>query len=191
MNIFVHAAYVGNTGYNSHCQNFFRSLSQYHDLKIRNFTIGKNWQGFDGSNKFPHGKDADELDKNLIGLQTLWNSKNELEDFEIHNFNKQNFKHDINIVLAEVNHYYFYQEYSGPKIAYTAWESTSYPNSFFNQLKTFDQIWVPTEWQAEITEKQGISKDKIKIVREGVDTNTFYPDKTIQNDKFTDRKSVV
>lgn len=184
MNIFVHAAYVGNTGYNSHCQNFFRNLSTRHNIKIRNFTIGKNWLGFDGSNKYPHGNDVNELDTSLIGLQTLWNQKNELEDFEIHDFNKQNFKHDINIILAEVNHHYFYQEYLGPKIAYTAWESTSYPDSFFRQLKTFDQIWVPTEWQAEITEKQGISRDKIKVVREGVDTTTFHPDKTIKNDKF-------
>lgn len=185
MNILGHCSYVGTTGYNAHSQNFFRALSQYQEVKIRNFTIGKHWCGLDSTNQYPHGKDVNDIDQSLIGLQTLWNSKKELEDYEIHNFKRSSFKHDINLVLMEVNHYYFYQKYEGPKIAYTVWESTLYPDSFFNQLKTFDQIWVPTKWQAEITEKQGIPQNKIKVVPEGVDVDTFYPQKTHKNEKFT------
>ena len=63
MNIFAHATYVGNSGYNAHCKNFFRNLSKYHDLKIRNFTIGPDWQGTEGGDPNPHGKDVNDLDK--------------------------------------------------------------------------------------------------------------------------------
>ena len=91
MKILAHATYVGTTGYNSHCQKFFRKLSQYHDLKIRNFTIGKNWQGYDKINENPHGNDVSELDKKLIGLQSLWNPLNQLEDHEVYGFKKDDF----------------------------------------------------------------------------------------------------
>lgn len=185
MKILAHATYVGTTGYNSHCQKFFRKLSQYHDLKIRNFTIGKNWQGWEKINENPHGDDVSELDKKLIGLQSLWNPLNQLEDHEVYGFKKYHFIHDINIVLAEVNHYYFYHDYSGPKIAYTVWENTLYPEHFFNKLKEYDQIWVPSKWQAQITINQGIPSDKVKVVPEGVDINVFYPEDLPKNEKFT------
>jgi len=175
MTIFAHAPYVGNSGYNSHCQNFFRKLSEYQKLKIRNFTVGKNWQASNCSSQEPHGKDIDQLDRSLIGLQTLWNTKGDLEDFEIHNFKKSEFKYDVNIILSEVNHYYFYQDYKGPKIAYTVWENTLYPEQFFNKLREYDQVWVPTKWQANITINQGIPANKIKIVPEGVDVDLFKP----------------
>jgi len=185
MNLLVHAPYVGTSGYNSHCQNFFRNLSKYQNIKIRNFTVSKNWNGWDASNPNPHGEDVSEQDKSLIGLQTLWNSKGDLEDFEIYGFKRSKFNHDINIVLSEVNHYYFYSNYIGPKIAYTVWENTLYPNHFFETLKTYDQVWVPSKWQAEITINQGIPQDKVKIVPEGVDTSVFkYEDLQIDNSIF-------
>ena len=185
MKILAHATYVGTTGYNSHCQNFFRKLSEYHDLKIRNFTIGKNWQGWNKINENPHGGDVSELDKKLIGLQSLWNSQNQLQDHEVYEFKKNDFIHDVNIVLAEVDHYYFYHDYSGPKIAYTTWENTLYPEHFFNKLKEYDQIWVPSKWQGQITINQGISSDKVKIVPAGVDAEVFYPENLPKNEKFT------
>lgn len=175
MKIFGHATYVGDTGYNSHCQNFFRALSKFKELKIRNFTVGKNWHYSNLLNKEPHGDNINELDRSLIGLQTLWNSKGELEDYQIHGFKKQGFEYDINLILAEVNHYYFYQNYQGPKIAYTVWENTLYPEEFFNKLKEYDQIWVPTKWQADITINQGMPADKVKVVPEGVDIDLFKP----------------
>ena len=69
MNIFAHATYVGNSGFNSHCKNFFRNLSKYHNLNVRNFTVGPSWKGFNGKNDDCHGGDVTELDKKLIGLQ--------------------------------------------------------------------------------------------------------------------------
>jgi glycosyltransferase involved in cell wall biosynthesis len=182
MKILAHAPYVGTTGYNSHCQNFFRALSRHHDLKIRNFTIGKGWRGWENISDNPHGDDVDELDKSILGLQTLYNSSGGYDDWSIYGFDRESFKHDINIVLSEVDHCYFYDSYVGPKIAYTVWENTLYPENFFNKLKEYDQVWVPTKWQADITVNQGISPDKVKIVREGVDGSVFYPENVSYDD---------
>ena len=68
--------------------------------------------------------------------------------------------------------------YEGPKIAYNVWESTLQPQGYFNKLKEFDEIWVPSKWQRDCTIAQGYDpEDKIKVVPEGVDVHTFYPDK--------------
>lgn len=185
MNIFAHATYVGTTGYNSHCQNFFRNLNKYHRVKIRNFTIGKNWSFSNIFSENPHVDDIEEQDKKLLGMQSLWSENNQLKDYEIHGFKKSTFNHDLNIVLAEVNHHYFYQDYQGPKIAYTVWENTAYPDYFFDKLKEYDQVWVPSKWQADITIKQGIPAQKVKVIPEGVDGNLFYPrSEKISDDVF-------
>lgn len=185
MNILAHTPYIGTTGYNSHSQNFFRRLSKFHNVKIRNSTIGKNWKGFSGSDQYPHGKDVDELDKSLLGLQTLWNNDGKLEDYQIHNFDNKSFKPDVNIVLADVGNHYFYDNYKGRKIAYTVWENTKYPDDFFNKLQEFDEVWVPSKWQAEITVNQGIPFSKVKVVPEGVDEKIFFPQNNKKYDKFT------
>jgi autotransporter strand-loop-strand O-heptosyltransferase len=185
MNIFAHATYVGNSGYNSHCKNFFRNLSKYHDLKVRNFTVGPDWKGFNGKNDDCHGGDVTELDKKLIGLQTTWNSNRTLEDNEVHGYKRGSFKHDVNLILAEANHYYFYHQYEGPKIAYFVWESTKCYEPFFQKLKEYDQIWVPSKWQASCTVAQGADPNKVKVVPEGVDSSVFFPENIkCPNDKF-------
>lgn len=185
MNIFAHATYVGNSGYNSHCKNFFRNLNKYHDIKIRNFTVGPNWRGIDGKNDNCHGQDVTELDKNLIIIQTTWGNNRSLEDHEIHGYKRGTFKHDLNLILAEANHYYFYHQYEGPKIAYFVWESTKCYEPFFQKLKEYDQIWVPSKWQASCTIAQGADPSKVKVVPEGVDSSIFFP-KNIKcpSDKF-------
>ena len=195
MKVLGHATYVGDSGYNSHCQNFFKSLSKIHEVKIRNFTVGKNWKGLGEVD--PHGGDASNFDKKIIGQQTLWQN-GILKDFDIYS-GLENYSPDVNLVLAEVNHHYFYKNYENPKIAYTVWESTIYPEEFFNKLKEYDQVWVPSKWQAKITEKQGIQPNKIKVIPEGVDSSVFYPeDLKYEDDKFRflifgrwdDRKSI-
>ena len=185
MNIFAHATYVGTSGYNAHCQNFFRNLSKYNNLKIRNFTVGPNWKGLDGKNNNCHGDDVTELDKKLIGIQTTWSNQKTLEDNTIHGYEKGSFKHDVNLILAEANHYYFYHQYEGPKIAYFVWESTRCYEPFFKKIKEYDQIWVPTQWQADCTVAQGADPNKVKVVPEGVDSDVFFPEDSQQkNDKF-------
>jgi autotransporter strand-loop-strand O-heptosyltransferase len=175
--VYAHASYVGTTGYNNHTRDFFRELSKHVDLKVRNFTIGKEWNW---PSDEPHNGESylNDVDKKLLVEQTLWTNqeKGERAEHLIYKNYPNEFKHNINLVLEETNHHYFYDKYFGPKIAYNVWESTLQPEHFFNKLKEYDQIWVPSQWQAECTIAQGMPADKVKVVPEGVDVNTFYPE---------------
>jgi autotransporter strand-loop-strand O-heptosyltransferase len=175
--VFAHGPYIGTTGYANHTREFFRHLSKLIPVKVRNFTIGKSWNGF---NDEPHNGEPyiDNLDKKLLYEQTLKNQYSKLEDYKLYSNYSNEFEHNVNIVLEETDHHYYYSSYKGPKIAYNVWESTLQPEHFFNKLKEYDQIWVPSKWQAECTIKQGMPADKVKVVPEGVDTNTFFPELT-------------
>ena len=173
--LYVHCPYIGPTGYNRHAQDFFKHLSKYIDLKIRNYSVGRSWEGY---NDEPHnGEDyLTESDKKLLYEQTLFHEDFTSKDHKIYTQYPNEFDHNLNLVLGDTNHPYFYNVYKGPKIAYNVWESTLQPDKFFNQLKHFNQVWVPSQWQAECTIAQGISADKVKVVPEGVDTTIFYPE---------------
>jgi autotransporter strand-loop-strand O-heptosyltransferase len=175
--VFVHGSYVGTTGYNQHTRDFFRAFSKYADIKVRNFTIGNTWTG---NSLTPHDNEPyiTDLDKKLLYQQILWNDDNSRSDFPIYPDNSKDFLPDVNIVLCETNHHLFYENYNGPKIAYNVWESTLQPKQFFNKLKEFDEFWVPSKWQREMTINQGYDPNKIKVVPEGVDIKIFFPEKT-------------
>jgi len=173
--VYAHGAYVGTTGYANHTRDFFRHLSKHIPLKVRNYTIGKGWEW---PKDEPHNKEPyfTSLDKELLIEQTLQTGDNQREDFPIYTKHGDKFDHNLNLVLMETNHYYFYDHYKGPKIGYNVWETTLQPEAFFNRWKTYDQVWVPSKWQAECTIAQGMPIDKVKVVPEGVDINTFYPE---------------
>jgi autotransporter strand-loop-strand O-heptosyltransferase len=176
--VFAHASYIGTTGYNNHTREFFRHLSKYLDIKVRNYTVGSKWD--ESSLEEPHNNEPylTDIDKNILHQQTLLQGGSEQNRFEtkIYPNYGQDFNHNVNLILSETNHYYFYEGYNGPKIGYNVWESTVQPKGFFNQWKEFDQLWVPSKWQAECTIKQGADPDRVKVVPEGVDINTFYPE---------------
>ena len=173
--VYAHGAYIGTTGYANHTRDFFRHLSKHIPLKVRNYTIGKGWEW---PKDEPHNKEPYfiSLDKELLIEQTLQTGDNQREDFPIYTKHGDKFDHNLNLVLMETNHYYFYDYYKGPKIGYNVWETTLQPEAFFNRWKTYDQVWVPSKWQAECTIAQGMPIDKVKVVPEGVDINTFYPE---------------
>tara|TARA_R110001592_G_scaffold120003_1_gene323767 strand:+ start:547 stop:2838 length:2292 start_codon:yes stop_codon:yes gene_type:complete len=179
--VYVHCSYIGTTGYNNHAQSFFKSLSKSIDLKIRNFTVGKSWVG---NNDEPHNNESyiNDLDKKLLVEQTLNMGNGNRNEFPIYTKYKNNFNHNVNLILNETNHYYFYEDYVGPKIGYNVWESTLQPQSFFDKWNEFDQLWVPSKWQAQCTINQGADPNKVKVVPEGVDINTFYPEEVNHND---------
>lgn len=172
--VYVHGSYVGTTGYNQHTRDFFREVSKYLQLKVRNFTIGKTWNGL---NETPHDNEPylNDVDKSILYEQVLWNNDKSRSNFKIYPDKSKEFTQDLNIVLCETDHHLFYDNYLGPKIAYNVWETTLQPEHFFNQLKTFDELWVPSKWQKEVTVAQGYDPEKIKVVPEGVDIDTFYP----------------
>jgi len=183
--VYAHSAYVGTTGYNNHTRDFFRKLQNHLPLKVRNFTVGKSWQG---NSDEPHNGESylNDIDKKLLVSQTLSVDDNKRGDFPIYTKYQNNFDHNVNLVLCETNHHYFYDSYVGPKIAYNVWESTLQPEGFFNKLLEFDQIWVPSQWQADCTIAQGANPNKVKVVPEGVDTSTFYPEDPVTKLDYVD-----
>ena len=184
--IFAHGSYIGTTGYNNHTRAIYRELSSLYDLKVRNFTKGKSWEGH---NEEPHnGEDyIDGLDKKLLVEQSLWEGDKLIHKSFYNNY-PNSFDHNVNIVLNETNHHFFYQNYDGPKIAYNVWESTRQPEEFFNQLKTFDQVWVASKWQRDCTIEQGIDPTKVKVVPEAVDGLTFRPNSQVTLPEYSDKR---
>lgn len=173
MNILVHTSFIGNTGYNNHARSFFTALNKFHTVKVRNYTIGTTWKGY---NRFCHDSEpymTDEM-RGMLILQTLYNSDGSVSDYPLFDYDGT-FIPDINIILNDINHRYFYEKYEGYTIGYNVWETTEYPQNYFNEIKKFDEFWVPTEWQKENLIKQGYNKDKIFVVPEGVDGEIYKP----------------
>lgn len=174
--IFVHGSYIGSTGFNNHTRDFFRSLSKHCKIKVRNFTIGKQWN-WPSDNPHDGEPYLNDLDRSLLYEQELWTGPSARDSFKIYKSEEKEFTHDFNIVLNETDHFFFYDKYQGPKIAYNVWESTLLPSGYFEKLKEFDEVWVPTQWQKDCMVKQGMTDDFIKVVPEGVDSNVFFPEK--------------
>jgi autotransporter strand-loop-strand O-heptosyltransferase len=175
--IYAHGSYVGDTGYNQHTRDFFRHLDKHADIKVRNFTVGRSWKGY---NETAHDNEHyfNKTDKKLLYKQVLWNNDKTRGDYPLYPDKSKEFTPDVNIVLCETNHHLFYDHYDGPKIAYNVWESTLQPEGYFNKLKEFDEMWVPSKWQRDCTIAQGYDPNKIKVVPEGVDVHTFFPEET-------------
>jgi len=182
MKILAHAPFIGTTGYANHARSFFCALNKYHTVKIRNLTVGGSWSGY---NNTPHDGESyitDEM-KEMLHQQTLVNNDNSRTDYPIYGHDP-NFKPDVHIVLMENNSHYYYDNYEGYKIAYCVWESTRFTDSFFKRLLTFDEMWVPSQWQYDCIVEQGYPKERVFIVPEGVDVDTFKPtNKTIKTKK--------
>tara|TARA_R110001592_G_scaffold31043_3_gene110064 strand:+ start:146 stop:2452 length:2307 start_codon:yes stop_codon:yes gene_type:complete len=173
MKIQAHTSFIGTTGYANHAQSFFTELDKLTSIKVRNFTVGKSWQG---PNNTPHNKEPyiTPQMKKMLHLQTLFNKDGSRNDLPIY-FYKNNYKADVDIILEEHDHHYYYDSYDGYKIGYNVWESTKYSEQFFNQLLTLDELWVPTKWQKEISIEQGYPENKIFVIPEGVDGTIFKP----------------
>lgn len=182
MKVFAHTSIIGNTGYNNHARNFFKALDKLIPVQVRNFTIGSNWRGY--SNDEPHNNETyvDEQLKKMLISQSLMTESGEYKEYPLYGNYSNNGNPTVNIVLNDTNHHYFYEEYKGPKIAYNVWETTRQPNDFFERLKKFDQVWVPTEWQKQCTIAQGIKREKVKVVPEAVDIMKFKPSSETWND---------
>ena len=183
MKIQAHTSFIGTTGYANHAQSFFTELDKLTPIKVRNATVGKSWNW---PNNTPHDKEPyiTPQMKKMLHLQTLFEADKSRSDYPIYH-HKEDFQSDIDIILEEHDHYYFYDSYNGYKIGYNVWESTKYSDQFFNQLLTLDELWVPTEWQKEISIKQGYPEDKIFVIPEGVDGKIFKPNpKLKKQDKF-------
>ena len=163
----AHTCYLGNTGFSAHARHFFRELSKHVELRVRNFT-------WDDNPTYLNETDFSIVDKITLGYRNGY-----LADFPItRSFPKYPWKlsgdfiPDVDIVLVDQNHDYFYEQYTAPiKIAYTVWESTLLDEQFFNQLLKFDYLWVVSEWHRSVVIKQGYPSDRVFVVNEGVTLN--------------------
>lgn len=165
----AHTCYLGSTGYAAHARSFFRELSNHVDLRVRNFT-------WDGSPDY-----LNDTDRQVLDTITLTVGDGKREDFHIsRSFPAEKwattptdasaFVPDVDIVLMEGDHLYFYEEYTAAtKIAYTVWESTLIPDNFFRRLLQFDYLWVATQWHYERVVAQGYPAHRVYVVNEGVD----------------------
>ena len=97
--IFAHGSYIGTTGFNNHTRDFFRELSNYVEIKFRNFTVGSSWNGL-SNNAHDSEPYLDDRDREILFQQTLWTSSDKREDFIIYPKSSKNFIHDFNIVLS-------------------------------------------------------------------------------------------
>lgn len=171
MKVRAHTCYLGKTGYAAHARSFFRELSKHVDLRVRNYTWCDTREYLN------------EIDLKVLDQITLTNQDGSRSDYwikdHLRNYNwscptGDSWKQDVDIVLMETNHHYFYDTYNAKvKIAYTVWESTELPEHFFNQLLKFDYLWVVTEWHKRMVVKQGYPEHRVFVVNEGVDSVFF------------------
>jgi len=154
-----HCSFIPHTGYAYHAREYFTRLADHLPVRIRNFAYT------------PDLSHLSEKQKNMVIHQTWTQPPYQLGQ----PFNRNFYHRIINIILLETNHYYYYENYDGPKVAYNVWESTRQPEQFFQKLLEFDMMWVPTNWQRWCTIEQGYPADKIFVVPEGVNGNFFCP----------------
>ena len=182
MKIKAHTSIIGDSGYCNHSRNFFTALNKLHEIKIRNYTVGKSWKG---NSKTPHEGETylSKKQKDMLCEQVLWIGAGKREDFPIYSYDKS-FVPDVNITLDPMDHYMFHDNHKGYNIGYNVWETTEYPKAFFNLIHKYDQFWVPTKWQKDNLVKQGYPEKKIKIVPEGIDPEVYKPAPKKSCDKF-------
>lgn len=154
-----HTSFLGNTGYNAHSQEFFTRLNKHIPVRIRNYSYTNDLKSVS----------QEKLD--MIIEQSWKDAPFRIgKPFTVNPNDLQ-----VNIVLNESHHYFFYDKYSRPFIFYNVWESTRQLPEFFNRMLEADQFWCPTEFQRISTIEQGYPEDRVKIVHEGVDSNIFHP----------------
>jgi len=157
LKVLAHTSFLGETGFADHSQNFFKNLNKIFPTRIRNYS---------------YDSDLKKYSKDMLDMIIEMDWQDSPYKIGLP-YNKNT--NDINIVLNEVNHYYFWDNYSSPLIFYTTWETTKKPQEFFNRLLIADQIWVPSKWERNCMIEQGCPKKQIKVVKEGIDPNLYYP----------------
>lgn len=91
---------------------------------------------------------------------------------------------EVHISLLDVVTASQIQEFPpSPSILFSVWESTEYPQQFIENLKHYDQFWVPSEAQRAWSIAQGVPEEFVKVVPEGVDPDMYKPVESIFPDK--------
>lgn len=198
----AHTCYIGRTGFAAHARGFFRNLSSHVDLRVRNYT----WDDTPET----HLVDKDYQIIDLITLNTTAGSEldegmgGKYKDFTLQHvsswkhlpfkdFSKEpEFVPDIDIVLMDTNHYYFYEK-PDPRIkiriAYLVYETTLLEEKFYKTvLENFTHIFVPTKWHKEMMIEQGCEPSRILVVPEGIDEEFHNGNTTKDLEEYSDER---
>lgn len=62
-----------------------------------------------------------------------------------------------------------------PRIGYTVTEVSRLPRPWRRSLKVPDRLWVPSQWGKGVLVDNGVDRDRIDVVPEGVDGEVFNP----------------
>ena len=156
-----HTSFLGHTGYNNHSKNFFTNLNNYIPTRVRNYTYSDDLSYL-------------KPEESSLIIEQKWRDP----PYKIGTpFVKDPSATLVNLVLNESNHYYFYDKYESPMIAYNVWEATKQNPEYFNRILEYDQFWCPTLWQRQCTIDQGYPEHRVKVVPEGVNGEIFCPPK--------------
>ena len=154
-----HSSFLGHTGYANHSRNFFTYLSKIIPVRVRNYSYTKDLTYLTSEERSLLIEQDWQDPPFKIGTPFVPNPDDII----------------VNIVLNESHHYYFYDKYTSPMIAYNVWEATKQIPEFFNRILQFDQFWCPSEWQKQCTIDQGYPEHRVKVVPEGVNGSIFKP----------------
>jgi glycosyltransferase involved in cell wall biosynthesis len=61
------------------------------------------------------------------------------------------------------------------RVAYVVWETTVMPADKVAILRTLDEVWTPSSWGRGLLIDNGLDADRVGVVPEGVDVETFRP----------------
>jgi len=182
--VIAHCSWVSKTGYSQHSRDFFTRLNNFIPVRVHNFS------------HMPELSHLSQLEKDMTIYQE-WGEP----PWKIGTpFKPKPLAKILNIILLETNHFWYFNEYKGPTIAYNVWESTRQPDAFFKRLLNFEQLWVPSTWQRDCSIEQGYPQDRVKVVPEGVDGSTFFPEDISDKDgrfkflifgRWDDRKYIM
>jgi autotransporter strand-loop-strand O-heptosyltransferase len=159
--VMAHTSFLGHTGYNNHSRNFFTNLNRYIPTKVRNYSYCDDLSYLKPEEMSVLTEQPWDDPPHKIGSPFVRDPEATL----------------VNLVLNESHHYYFYDKYESPMIAYNVWEATKQIPEYFNRILEYDQFWCPTEWQRQCTIDQGYPEHRVKVVPEGVNGNIFCPTK--------------
>ena len=92
-----------------------------------------------------------------------------------------------------------HEHFRGHNVQWIVFESTHVPEHIMRVLEPADQVWVPSAWGCQVLIDNGIAKEKIRIVPEGVDIQKFHaharkrtpgqPFRFLSIGKYEERKS--
>ena len=79
----------------------------------------------------------------------------------------------INIAIRSIHRMDVLSNCPGVKIGFVVWESNYIPEDWLSVLSNADFLWTPSQWGKDILINNGVHKDIIKIIPEGVNTTAF------------------